>query len=85
MAKLSTKFCGLPVKNPLILGAGPLSGTVVQIKKCIDAGYGAVATKTSSQFDYYHKFPYPRYNLVDYEKTNRGRENRDLGVVPQRS
>ena len=77
MAKLSTKFCGLPVKNPLILGAGPLSGTVVQIKKCIDAGYGAVATKTSSQFDYYHKFPYPRYNLVDYEKTNRGRENRD--------
>ena len=77
MANLSTEFCGVKIKNPLVLGAGPLAGTVEGIKKCIDAGYGAVATKTASMFDYYHKFPYPRYNLIGYEKTDRGRNNRD--------
>ena len=77
MADLSTTFCGIRIKNPIILGAGPLSGTAERIKKCVDAGYGAVITKTASQFDYYHKFPFPRYNLVDYEKTGRGRANVD--------
>jgi dihydroorotate dehydrogenase/Pyruvate/2-oxoacid:ferredoxin oxidoreductase delta subunit len=77
MSKLKTTFCGLEMKNPFILGAGPLSGTPEGIKKCVDAGYGAVITKTSSQFEYYHKFPYPRYNLLNYEKSGRGRDFRD--------
>lgn len=77
MTTLATTFCGLSIKNPLILGAGPLSGTAERIKKCIDAGYGAVITKTSSQFEYYHKFPFPRYTLVGYEKAERGKANRD--------
>jgi dihydropyrimidine dehydrogenase (NAD+) subunit PreA len=77
MADLSTLFCGIKVKNPLVLGAGPQAGTAERIRKCIDAGYGAVFTKTASQFEYYHKFPYPRYNLVGYEKTDRGRAFRD--------
>jgi dihydroorotate dehydrogenase (fumarate) len=77
VADLSTTFAGVRVKNPIFLGAGPLSGTAERIRKCIDAGYGAVMTKTSSQFEYYHRFPYPRYNLVDYEFTDRGRANRD--------
>jgi dihydroorotate dehydrogenase/Pyruvate/2-oxoacid:ferredoxin oxidoreductase delta subunit len=77
MADLSTNFCGVRVKNPLVLGAGPLSGTAERIRKCIDAGYGAVCTKTASQFEYYHKFPYPQYNLVGYEKTGRGKNFRD--------
>ena len=77
MSKLKTTFCGLEMKNPFILGAGPLTGTAEGIRRCVDAGYGAIITKTSSQFVYYHKFPYPRYNLVNYEKTNRGRNFRD--------
>lgn len=77
MSKLKTTYCGLETKNPFILGAGPLSGTVEGIKKCVDAGYGAVITKTASQFEYYHKFPYPRYNLLNYNKADRGRDFRD--------
>ena len=77
MADLSTHFCGIKIKNPLVLGAGPLSGTAESIIKCIDAGYGAVCTKTASQFDYFHKYPYPRYSLVGYEKTDRGKIFRD--------
>ncbi len=74
---LATTFLGVPVKNPLVSGAGPQAGTVNQIKKFIDAGFGAVLTKTASQFDYYHKYPYTRYYLVGYEMAGRGRTFRD--------
>jgi dihydroorotate dehydrogenase/NAD-dependent dihydropyrimidine dehydrogenase PreA subunit len=74
---LYTTFCGVPVKNPLVSGAGPQGGTPNLIKKLIDAGFGAVCTKTSSQFEYYHKYPYTRYHLVGYEKADRGRGFRD--------
>ncbi|MDI7258640.1 MAG: 4Fe-4S binding protein [Thermodesulfobacteriota bacterium] len=74
---LSTTFLGVPVNNPLVSGAGPQAGTVNLIKKYIDAGFGAVCTKTASQFEYYHKYPYTRYHLVGYEKAGRGRAFRD--------
>jgi dihydroorotate dehydrogenase/NAD-dependent dihydropyrimidine dehydrogenase PreA subunit len=74
---LSTTFLGVPVKNPLVSGAGPQGGTVNLIQKLIDAGFGAVCTKTASQFEYYHRYPYTRYHLVGYEKTDGGRAFRD--------
>jgi dihydroorotate dehydrogenase/ferredoxin len=74
---LSTKFCGIPLKNPLVLGAGPLSGTVDLIKRDIDAGFGAVLTKTASQFEYFHRYPYPIYSLVGYEYADRGQSYKD--------
>jgi dihydroorotate dehydrogenase/Pyruvate/2-oxoacid:ferredoxin oxidoreductase delta subunit len=77
VSKLKTSFCGLDAKNPFILGAGPITGTAEGIKRAVDAGYGMVITKTSSQFEYYHKFPYPRYNLLNYDKAGRGRLFRD--------
>lgn len=73
MTNLSTTFCGIPVKNPLALGAGPYSGTVDSIKRCIDAGFGIVLTKTASMFEYFHRFPCPRYNLVNYEYGEQGK------------
>ena len=77
MANLETTFCGRKVKNPFILGAGPITGTAEGIKRAVDAGYGMVITKTSSQFGYYHKFPFPRYDLLGYERAERGRRFRD--------
>ncbi|NPV69898.1 MAG: 4Fe-4S dicluster domain-containing protein [Firmicutes bacterium] len=77
MADLTTEFCGVKMKNPLVLGAGPLSRGAALIRKCIDAGFGAVCTKTASQFEYYHKFPYTRYHLVGYEYGSRGRASHD--------
>jgi dihydropyrimidine dehydrogenase (NAD+) subunit PreA len=77
MSRLKTSFCGLETKNPFILGAGPITGTAEGIRRAVDAGYGMIITKTSSQFEYYHKFPYPRYNLLNYDKAGRGRLFRD--------
>ncbi len=73
MERLKTTFLNVPVKNPLALGAGPLSGTIDMIKRDIDAGYGIVMTKTASMFEYFHRFPLARYHLVDYEYADRGR------------
>lgn len=46
MADLSTKYLGLTLKNPLIVGSGPLTATLDSLKKCEDAGVGAVVLKS---------------------------------------
>ena len=73
MADLSTEFCGVPIKNPLVSGAGPFAGSVEGVRKCIEAGFGVVMTKTASMFEYFHRFPQPRYNLVGYEYAEQGK------------
>lgn len=39
-------FMGLPLKNPVIVAAGPWSGGAAGIQKCVDAGAAAVVTET---------------------------------------
>lgn len=68
MPDLSVQIGPLKLKNPLITGAGPLAGTVGHIKKCVDAGFGAVCTKTTSNSFYLQRYPRPLYTLVDYMK-----------------
>lgn len=43
---LSTNFLGLPLKNPIIIAAGPWSRDAASIQKSIDEGAGAVITET---------------------------------------
>lgn len=43
---LSVDFIGLSLKNPIIISAGPLTGSGEMMKKAIQAGAGAVVTKT---------------------------------------
>lgn len=43
---LSVSFMGLKLKNPIIVAAGPLTGGSEMIKKAVQAGAGAVVTKT---------------------------------------
>jgi dihydroorotate dehydrogenase len=61
MAQLTTKIGGLTLKNPVILGAGPLSGTAGHIRKCVDAGFGAICAKTSTLSYYLQRYPRPLY------------------------
>lgn len=70
MANLETKLGPLTLKNPFVVGGGPLSGTAGHIKKCIDAGYGAVVTKTASTPWFLRRYPRPLYKLVDYKLDN---------------
>lgn len=43
---LSVNFIGLSLKNPILVSAGPLTSSGKMMKKAIDAGAGAVVTKT---------------------------------------
>jgi dihydroorotate dehydrogenase (fumarate) len=66
MPDLTTNIGSLTLKNPLILGAGPLSGTANHIRKCVDAGFGAICTKTSTFSPFLQRYPRPLYRLKDY-------------------
>jgi dihydroorotate dehydrogenase/NAD-dependent dihydropyrimidine dehydrogenase PreA subunit len=68
MADLTTRIGPLKLKNPIITGAGPLAGTADHIKKCVDAGFGAVCTKTTTYSHYLQRYPRPLYRLKDYTK-----------------
>ena len=46
MADLSTKYMGLDLKNPIIIGASELTDKAHKVKKLADAGAGAVVLKS---------------------------------------
>ena len=46
MADLSVTYMGLKLANPLIVGASSLTNTVDKLKRCQDAGAGAVVLKS---------------------------------------
>ena len=48
MAELSTKYMGLELRNPLIVGSCSLVKSVDGVAKCADAGAGAVVVVTAS-------------------------------------
>ena len=68
MKDLRVKVGSLELKNPIIAAGGPLAGTAEHIKHCVDAGFGAVVTKTASTVWYLQRFPRPLYSLLDYKK-----------------
>ena len=43
---LSTTYLGLALRNPLIVGSGPLTDSVAGVKQCAEAGAGAVVLKS---------------------------------------
>lgn len=66
MQDMSVKVGALTLKNPIVAAGSPLAGTVEHIKNCVDAGFGAVVTKTASTVWYLQRFPRPLYKLLDY-------------------
>lgn len=46
MANLSTKYMGIELKNPLVVGASSVTGNMESIKKIEDAGAGAMVIKS---------------------------------------
>lgn len=68
MADLSTKLGPLKLKNPIVVAGGPPAGTVEHIKNCVDAGLGAIVTKTASTVWFLQRYPRPLYKLLDYKK-----------------
>jgi dihydroorotate dehydrogenase (fumarate) len=46
MVDLSTSYMGLTIRNPLIVAASSLTGSAAKVKRCEDAGAGAVVLKS---------------------------------------
>lgn len=46
MADLSTTYLGLPLRNPLLVASSSLTKTVDGVRRCADAGAGAVVLKS---------------------------------------
>ena len=68
MKDLRVKVGPLELKNPIIAAGGPLAGTAHHIKACVDAGFGAIVTKTTSTPWFLKRYPKPYYKLLDYKK-----------------
>jgi len=48
LGNLDIEICGIKMKNPIMPAAGPLVRDVESVRKVVDAGVGAVVTKTIS-------------------------------------
>ncbi len=57
-------------KNPFVSAGGPIAGTAANIKKLVDAGFGAIVTKTASNFGEFQRYPRPLYYLIDYRRNS---------------
>ncbi|MFO1078011.1 MAG: 4Fe-4S binding protein [Planctomycetota bacterium] len=51
MASLAVDFCGLLLKNPVVMASAPPTETVDSIARCAEAGAAAAITKTIANFD----------------------------------
>ncbi len=69
MRDLSVNVGSLVLKNPIVIGGGPISGTVDHIKHCVDAGAGAIVTKTTNRVVYLQRYPRPMYQLLDFNRS----------------
>jgi len=43
---ISTTYLGLKLKNPIMIGSGPLTKDIKGVQRCVDAGAGAVVLKS---------------------------------------
>ncbi len=46
MADLSTRYMGIPLRNPVVVSSSSLTGSLGGVKKCAEAGAGAIVLKS---------------------------------------
>lgn len=74
MAKLNVTFLGKELKNPLVVGSSPLTGTVANITKAAELGAGAVVLKSLFEEEL-------RASAADFSFTGFHPEAYDAGVM----
>ncbi len=72
---LETSFMGLQLQSPVMVGSGPASHDVNQIRKAEEQKAGAIILKTacSDKYEQMRYWPRPRYKLLDWDKQIAGR------------
>ncbi len=74
MVNISTKFAGLDLRSPIIVGSSGLTGSVKNLKAYEDNGAGAIVLKSIFQEEIL--FEYKQW-MVEAEKMGYDRENSD--------
>jgi dihydroorotate dehydrogenase (fumarate) len=64
---LSVEFCSLRLKNPLVVAPAGISETVDRIKRCEDAGAGAVVMKSYSEVEVMRESPTPAFRVLRHQ------------------
>lgn len=61
MADLKTKFCGIKIKNPIVVTSCDFGETERLAKRVIEQGVGALVSKTIHKIDGPHRWPRPYF------------------------
>lgn len=61
---LSVNYCGLTLKNPVVIAPAGITETVDRIKRCEDAGAAAVVMKSYSDVEVMREFPTPAFRIL---------------------
>lgn len=64
MVDLTTDFCGLKLRNPLVAAAAGITETADRMKRCEDAGIGAAIIKSYFQYEPARHSPTPRFAVI---------------------
>lgn len=54
---LTVNFCGIPLKNPVMIGSNDFSRSILQFRKAVESGAGAIAIKSLGDAEALHN-PY---------------------------
>ena len=66
---LTTRYLGLTLKNPLVAGAGPLTGELDNIRRLEDFGAGAVVLPSIFEEQIEHERTADRASAIDRAST----------------
>ena len=64
MPDLTTTFCGLRLRNPLIAAAAGTTETAERLKRCEDNGIGAAIIKSYFEYEPARHSPTPRFAVI---------------------
>lgn len=64
MADLTTRLCGLALRNPLVAAAAGTTETAERLKRCEDHGIGAAIIKSYFQYEPARHSPTPRFTVI---------------------
>lgn len=62
---LSTSFCGMNLRNPIVIASCPATESINGIKKCYENGAGAVILKSMADYKYNEFVKIPRRTYID--------------------
>ena len=64
---LSVDFCGLRLSNPLVVAPAGITETADRIKRCEDAGAGAVVMKSYFEIEVSREIPTPAFRVLRHK------------------